>query len=347
MSLEFRDGRYYIDLSINGKRFRKSTKTGDEKLAKRLHAEIEARLYKGAAFGDKPDYFWIEAVDKYIVDSASNKSLERNLCYLTWINAYWKDLKLCEISRERIEKLIDLKKHKSPATRNRILQLIRAILHKARDEWEYIEKVPKITLYKEPPGRTRWLSRKDADLLVSYFLNKGLEHLADGVEFSLQTGLRESNVATLLWSEVDLQNRVIAIPPEKVKTEVPLVIPLSDIAIEILERNKGKHPTRVFTYNGKPVTRFNTKAWRIALTELGIKDFRFHDLRHTWASWHVQHGTPLHVLQKLGGWSNLKTVMRYAHLTVKDLAVAVNSLEQAFNGRVMVESGFKLKVVGS
>lgn len=52
------------------------------------------------------------------------------------------------------------------------------------------------------------------------------------------------------------------------------------------------------------------------------KAIRWHDLRHTWASWHVQNGTPLHELQQLGGWSNYETVLRYAHLSSEHLRVA-------------------------
>jgi integrase len=58
----------------------------------------------------------------------------------------------------------------------------------------------------------------------------------------------------------------------------------------------------VFTYQGKPVIQVNTKSWRATLVKVGIKEFGWHDLRHTWASWHVQAGTPLHVLQELGAW---------------------------------------------
>ena len=52
----------------------------------------------------------------------------------------------------------------------------------------------------------------------------------------------------------------------------------------------------------------------------GIQDFRWHDLRHTWASWHVQSGTPLPVLQQLGGWQSYEMVLRYAHLAPEHLA---------------------------
>lgn len=64
----------------------------------------------------------------------------------------------------------------------------------------------------------------------------------------------------------------------------------------------------------------NNRAWRQALEKAGIEDFRWHDLRHRWASWHIQNGTPLYVLKKLGGWKTLVMVERYAHLLPENLA---------------------------
>ena len=97
-------------------------------------------------------------------------------------------------------------------------------------------------------------------------------------------------------------------------------VPLNNEAIVLLREQAGKHERFVFTYKGKPVLKCNTKAWRAALARAGISDFRWHDLRHTWASWHVQSGTPLHVLQELGGWSDVRMVLRYAHLAPEHLA---------------------------
>ncbi|MFT5220953.1 MAG: integrase [Planctomycetota bacterium] len=71
---------------------------------------------------------------------------------------------------------------------------------------------------------------------------------------------------------------------------------------------------------GNPLAKANTKAWRHALVRAGIENFRWHDLRHTWASWHAQNGTPLHILQELGGWSDIRMVQRYAHLAPEHLA---------------------------
>ncbi len=93
-------------------------------------------------------------------------------------------------------------------------------------------------------------------------------------------------------------------------------MPLNKQAITILKAQIGKNLNYVFTCQGKPVTRCNNQAWAKALGRAGIDDFRWHDLRPTWASWHVQNGTPLHELQQLGGWSNYEMVLRYAHLSM-------------------------------
>jgi integrase len=88
----------------------------------------------------------------------------------------------------------------------------------------------------------------------------------------------------------------------------------------IVRQRLGKHPTHVFSYRGKPITEVSTKAWYVALEKAGIEDFRWHDLRHTWASWHVQAGTPLFALQEMGGWSSAEMVRRYAHLAADHLS---------------------------
>ena len=90
----------------------------------------------------------------------------------------------------------------------------------------------------------------------------------------------------------------------------------------------GKHKERVFTYKGKPVDRACNHAWLKAVKRAGIENFRWHDLRHTWATWHVQNGTPLYVLQELGGWSSYEMVKRYAHFSVEHLAEFANKVSQ-------------------
>lgn len=77
-----------------------------------------------------------------------------------------------------------------------------------------------------------------------------------------------------------------------------------------------------------PIKQVATKAWKKALKRAGIENFRWHDLRHTWASWHVQQGTPLHVLQELGGWESAEMARRYAHLHSDHLAEYADAFSQ-------------------
>lgn len=89
--------------------------------------------------------------------------------------------------------------------------------------------------------------------------------------------------------------------------------------------NTGIRITKyVFTYLGNRVIQTSTKAWYKALSRAGIEDFRWHDLRHTWASWMVQKGVPLHALQELGGWQSSDMVAKYAHLSSEHLKTYVD-----------------------
>jgi len=141
-------------------------------------------------------------------------------------------------------------------------------------------------------------------------------------QFSLATGLRESNVTGLQWKDIDLLKRHTLVHPDQSKTKKSIPVPLNQEAIDLIKKQIGKHPIYVFTYKNNPITRCNNHAWRKALLRANIKDFRWHDLRHTWASWHVQNGTSLHELQQLGGWANFEMVLRYAHLSSQHLQVA-------------------------
>ena len=91
------------------------------------------------------------------------------------------------------------------------------------------------------------------------------------------------------------------------------------MALSVLPKQIGKHPTRVFIFFGEPITQVNTKAWTAALKRAGIENFKWHDLRHTFATWQRQAGTPTHELQRLGGWKTGAMVERYLHVALEAL----------------------------
>jgi len=226
---------------------------------------------------------------------------------------------LDEITKDVLEKVVSQRRAKkiSAARCNRLLALIRGVMRKAMREWEWIDRVPNFRMLPEPKRRIRWITREEADRLIQELP----EHLKDMVHFSLATGLRKSNVTDLEWSQVDLERRLAWIHHDQAKAGKPISVPLNAEAMVVLRRQQGKHPVYVFTYQGHaPVRCVNGEGWRNALKRAGIRNFRWHDLRHTWASWHVQAGTPLHVLQELGGWETVEMVRRYAHLAAEHLA---------------------------
>jgi integrase len=108
--------------------------------------------------------------------------------------------------------------------------------------------------------------------------------------------------------------------PDQAKARRAIPVPLNDDAMRVVALEVGKHREFVFRFRGRQVQQVSTKAWYGALERAGIVDFRWHDLRHTWASWHVQGGTPLFALQELGGWESAERVRKYAHLAAEHLA---------------------------
>jgi integrase len=178
-----------------------------------------------------------------------------------------------------------------------------------------MDKIPKIRLFPEPKRRIRWLTPEQVKIL----LNELPQHQQDMMIFALSTGLRQSNVINLEWDQVDLERKAAWIHPDQAKARKAIHVPLNSVAITVLLRQVGKNQSRVFTFRGNPITWVNTRAWKLALKRAGIENFRWHDLRHTWASWLAQQGTPMNVLQELGGWESEEMVRRYAHLSKPQL----------------------------
>jgi integrase len=144
---------------------------------------------------------------------------------------------------------------------------------------------------------------------------------------SVATGLRAGNVRLLRWAQINLDLHHAWIEAEQHKNGKPHAVPLNDVAMSVLTKRQGIHPLYVFTFNGRPVVQISSRAWRLALGRAGIKDFRWHDLRHTFATWHRQAGTPTHSLQRLGGWKSLAMVERYAHIAPEGLQVDAARLD--------------------
>jgi integrase len=268
--------------------------------------------------GEKPRQTWNEAVVRWLKEKSHKATAKEDVNMLRWLDPFLGGKELHTITRATIDAITEKKLASgcSNATVNRTLALLRAILRKCANEWEWLDRAPQVRMLREPRRRIRFLTRNEAQRLLSELP----EHLADMAAFSLATGLRASNVTGLQWSQVDLARQLAWVHPDQAKARKAIAVPLNAEAAALVSKQVGKHRTHVFSFRGQPVRQVSTKAWYEALKRSGIEDFRWHDLRHTWASWHVQNGTPLYALQELGGWESPEMVRRYAHLSAEHLA---------------------------
>jgi integrase len=312
MSLYKRGKLWWIHFATpSGRRIRCSARTSVRTQAQELHDKLKAEAWRIERLGEKPQRTWDEAAYKWLIETNHKATHKEDARKIQWLQKFLRGKVLESINREAIAEIGRVKAQEaSPATANRFLALIRAILRRAAYEWEWLDKVPKVRLFQELRRRVRWITPEQVQTL----LQELPRHQVDVVLFALATGLRQSNVVKLEWPQVDLKRNAAWIHADQAKGRKDIHVSLNSVALEVLARQVGKHPVRVFTYKGKPLAWANTRGWREALKRAGIEDFRWHDLRHTWASWHAQNGTPMHVLQEMGGWETASMVRRYAHL---------------------------------
>ncbi|GAA0495926.1 site-specific integrase [Pigmentiphaga daeguensis] len=228
----------------------------------------------------------------------------------------------------------------APAAKNRYLATIRRILNLAM-EWEWIDRVPKLKAFEEPDVRVRWEPPSVITHLIQAISQDWLKEVA---LFAVSTGMRADEILSLTWSQVDIVRRTAWVTHSGAKSKRARAVPLNDDAVAVLRRRLGKHDNLVFTRQaakGREVTKISqidARMFARACKAAKIEDFHFHDLRHTWASWHVQRGTPLMVLKELGGRERIEMVQKYAHLATSHLAAHAENVKFWSNGIAQKET---------
>ena len=321
----------------NGKRLRQSAGTEVFEDAQALLAKLKLDAYRETHLGIKPKRSWQEAVVRYLSIKSSLKSFRdvQRICRM--LDPYLGTLMLNEINGDMVWSVVqgELKKGNKPATVNRYLALIRNLLKTARDEWQWIDSMPKIRLMPGEVERDRWITKDEADKLLAVCP----PHMSALVRFALATGCRAREITGLEWNRVDLERGTAWL--NQTKNGTPRGVPLNGDAVAVLREEYGKNPKFCFSYRGKPILWdvCNT-AWQNAVRKAEIADFRFHDLRHTWASWHRQAGTSCDELKDLGGWKSRTMVDRYAKFATENLRVAAARIERKRGGNVIELSRF-------
>ncbi|QRQ82895.1 site-specific integrase [Paralysiella testudinis] len=275
-----------------------------------MHDKLAHEQWRHERLGEKNKILWDEAALRWIKEKGSKKSIIDDVSKIRVLKSF-RGIYLDDFNQDFIMDVIDELDCKD-STKNRYLALIRSIFNRSVKVWRFIDHAPTVIMYPEGNGRIRWLWPEEAKALIEALRPS---YHADLALFALNTGLRLSNVLALDKNRIDRERRVAWYYADETKSGQALGVALNDVAMEIINRNWPKHTKFIFVNNlGQPVKGIDRRLWAAALSKAGIEDFRWHDLRHTWASWLVQRGVPVRVLQEMGGWKTLEIVQRYSHL---------------------------------
>jgi integrase len=310
----------------DGRRVCQSTRLKVLEDAEEFVIRLKADAYEAARTGIPVERYWQDAVVQYLEDNADKRRLFYDQAHFQKLDPYLRGYRLRDINMNALRPFIQDRKHKdgvANGTINRALEVVRHVLNMARDDWGWIARVPKVRMLKEPKRRVRFLKEEEADRLMLALP----EHMVPVVRYALATGCRMTEILRLEWSRVDLGRRVSWLEAGTTKNGEGRGVPLNRDAILALRSVQGQHERWCFTYRGKRMEAIGS-AWKRSLKRAGIEKFRFHDLRHTWASWHVMSGTSLQELMELGGWKSYEMVLRYAHLAPEHLSDAAARIER-------------------
>lgn len=290
-----------------------------------------------------PETPWFEAAEMFRQWFRTNKKPKTRAMYensLKTLTEYFGHLTLNQISPALVEEfkarraketrvaIIDGKATEipiSPATINRDLATLKR-LFSLSEEWGLISvnRIHRIKLLKENNKRLRFLTDEEIEKLLQHCEQP---HLKLTVRIALETGLRKEAILSLRWSEIDFQSKMIH---KATKADKIVHIPLTELLEHELRSwrqfQKVLSPF-VITYKGQPVKDIK-RSFATACRNAGIKDFRFHDLRHTFASHFLMRTKDLKTLQEILGHSDITTTMRYAHLLDEHKKEAMKRFEQ-------------------
>ncbi|WP_372426184.1 tyrosine-type recombinase/integrase [Salinarimonas chemoclinalis] len=231
-------------------------------------------------------------------------------------------LRLDEIDRSTLALFVSRRKDQgvSDTTIRRDIAFLGTVCSMAIS-WGWLEANPITALskrfLKEAPPRTRFLTRREFERLHA----AASETLKPQLVLAVETGMRKEELLSLTLDAIDLSRREIHL--QETKTNSPRRVPLSDVAIATISDLIAKpgRPRSRFLFCKPDGTRIlcNKKGFRAACERAAIADFRFHDLRHTFASWWVQSGGDLYKLSRVLGHRTLQMSARYGHLRTDDL----------------------------
>ena len=327
--------------------------------AKRWVQQTEAAIRDGRHFKttEAKRHTLAELIDRYTRDCCLTARARATEQQLVW----WKDqlqLLLPTLSRpdcQHRDKLAAGKTkrsdRRSPATVIRYLAALSHVFSVAVKEWGWIESNPtlKVTKPKEPRGRVRFLSddetsngtviKGERTRLLKACRASSNPYLYPVVVLAVSTGMRRNEIMTLTWDNVDTQRGRVTL--HETKNNERRVVPLVAHALDVLrEHAKVRRLDTNLLFPSEKADKANKTykpvdlraPWTAALKAASVENFRFHDLRHTAASYLAMNGASVAEIAEVLGHKTLQMVKRYAHLSEPHTAKVVERMNEKIFG---------------
>jgi integrase len=336
MGLYKRGGVWWMRFSHRDKQVRRSTETTNKRVAEKIQAKVLTQIAEGKWLNRSmhEDKTFDEMIEKYLSEYSISKTqsgqtrdrgIAKNLC------SFFSGNRLSEIAPPLIVdyKAKRRKEGAKPATIERELCLMKRSFNLAVREWEWVKDNPLTKVSRERFNNQvdRWLSRGEEARLLKH----SPEWLERIMAFAINTGMRQGEILDLRWPFVDLSRRTATIMLSK--NGERRTIPLNDNAMDVMKTQaKVRHLSSDYVFTSRTGTRLEkrnlVRAFHQAVSRGKVEDFRFHDLRHTFATRLAQAGVDIYTIAKLLGHKDIRMTQRYAHHSTESLRGGVEVLDK-------------------
>jgi len=335
MGLVKRGNVWWMDVMYQGSRIRRSTGTGDKRLAEAILGKVRSQIVEGVFFEKslEQDRTFDEMMTRYMAERSilkAPKSRIRDASALKHLLPVFGEQLLGQITPKMLAeyKVQRRREGAAPATTNKELQLVRHAFNLAMREWEWCRENPmhRVSLEQVQNEVDRWLTADEEERLLA----ASSPWLQEIIRFALNTGMRQGEILNLQWQDVDFTRGTLIVMKSKNGTR--RTIPLNATVYDLLATKQAaagasKGPVFKTPLGNMLQVRFLVREFCEARDRAGIPDFRFHDLRHTFATRLVQRGIDLYKVQRLLGHKTGTMTQRYAHHCPESLRDGVNVLE--------------------
>ncbi len=361
MGLYKRGQVWWMRFSYKGKQMMKSTEVKDRKLAVKIHAKVLTQISEGKWFerlegedktiGDLLDRY----INEYSIHNKAPHTVKGDIGIAKEMKEFFGDLPLTDLTPRLLAeyKARCREKGLTPSSINHRRGLLRHAFNLAIKEWEWVKENPVNGTSREKvnDARDRWLTLEEEknllDNCVIYVTCKDNVKeprywLKEIVLFALNTGMRQDEILSLAWPNVDLFRRTAMVVRSKngEKRTIPLNLTVLVLLKAKAKRQDIKSNFVFASETGTKVDHRNLlRAFYNALKKIEIEDFRFHDLRHTFATRLAQAGVDLYKISKLLGHKDIKMTMRYSHHYPESLRDGVEVLDRI--STILVQSNKK------